>query len=111
MNDVSGTPAPLRRRVVGMMNGFFAFRRLNTSAIASTRAPAPSWKPLLTRRFICEYGARQLQLTVSHGPMFLKVALPSAFSPVYRNAAAVLSLAFPSAFKSRPSNEWVGSAD
>src|SRR2546423_3182404 len=111
MNDESGAPVALRRRVVSGMDGFFALSRLNASAIASTRALPRRPKPLLTRRFSCEYGARQLQLTVSHGPISLNEALPSAFSPVNRYAVAVLSLGLPSAFRSSPSNECVGSAD
>ena len=51
MNDVSGAPAPLRRRVDTGMNGFFALKRLNTSPIASMRAEPPAWNARLTRRF------------------------------------------------------------
>src|SRR5205085_10411436 len=40
-----------------------------------TRRPARP-NPLLTRRFSCENGARQLQLTVFHAPMSLNVADP-----------------------------------
>src|SRR5262245_27020144 len=111
MNDAIGAPVALNRRVVRGMNGFLALSRLNTSAIASTRAEPASWKPRLTRRFNCEYGARRLQFTVSHEPLCSNLAVPSAFKPVYRYAFAVLSFTLPSVLKSRPSNVCVGSAD
>src|SRR4029453_3962710 len=111
MNDASGAPVALNRRVVRGMKGFFAFRRLNTSAIASTRADPASWNPRLMRRFNCEYGARRLQFTVSHEPLCSNFAVPSAFKPVYRYAFAVLSFTLPSALKSIPSKVCVGSAD
>src|SRR5258706_12023318 len=111
MNDESAAPPALSRRVVSGIDGFFALNKLKTSAIASTRAEPATWNARLTRRFNWENGARQLQLTVSHEPSCLNVAVPSALRPVYRYALAVLSLTVPSAFRSSPSNVWVGSAD
>ena len=76
------TPAALARCEVIGSAGFLALNRLNTSAIASTRALPLRRNDLLRRRFSCENGARRLQLTFSHGPTSSKVAVPSSFSPV-----------------------------
>ena len=83
MKLACATPAALTRCEVIGSAGFLALNRLNTSAIASTRALPLMRIDLLRRRFNCENAARRLQLTFSHGPISLNVAVPSSLRPVY----------------------------
>ena len=83
MKLACATPAALTRCEVIGSAGFFALNRLKISPIASIRALPLIRIDLLSRRFSCENGARRLQLTFSHAPISLNVAVPSSLRPVY----------------------------
>src|SRR5262245_19799484 len=74
---------------------FNALNRLNTSAIASTRAVPISRNAFETRRFNDDSGAPRPQLIVAHGPRSFMIGLWLLSNPVNANPSVAMSVLFP----------------